>query len=217
MTTKYLLLDTETTGLNAREHDLVEMAAIALDEHCAKQDAISPFHTLIRPRFGRKIDSRALAINHHVWCEDKGSEEYQSALCYLDAWNAFYTWLTQHYAPATWIVLVGWNVGFDEAFLREMHQSVAPSTPWPFHYHKLDLLSICRFLDMRQGISRLSYSLEKMVETFSNGQRPETMHTALTDCLMALEVLGKVEDAYHRSLYPAAPRQHAALVPEPPT
>jgi DNA polymerase III epsilon subunit-like protein len=206
---RFILLDTETGGLDPEHNGIIELAAMALDAQLNVRENVPHYHRLIRPEERHVVSEEALKVNNHYWVKDKKSEEYRSALPYELAWADFMSWLTKFYPDPRWIILTGWNVSFDEAFLRYLH--AYPNTPdtsgnsayvnqgWPFHYHKIDFLGVCRYLDLRAGRSRRTYKLEKMAEHYFGAISEFAMHTALGDSRMALQILKRVEDETSRA------------------
>jgi len=203
--TQYLAIDTETTGLNSDLHSLLEIAAIPLNAKLQKQD-VEPFHTLVRPIHGRSVDAKAIEINGHTWATQCAGPVWDKALNYRDARIEFKKYIAQHFGPdASFIVLVGWNVSFDEGFLQRLYtysnegvtvptDSVLTREKWPFHWHKIDLQGICRYLDIRAGRSRRSYRLGALAEHYyATSLAKYAAHTALGDCEMQLRVLEAVE------------------------
>ncbi len=198
LTNQYLALDTETTGLDPQHADIIELAAVPLDEHLNPREKIHPYQSLIRPRPDAPIVKKAIEVSGHTWVYDKNCEKYQEALPQEEAWQDFFGWIEQCYERPAWIILVGWNVSFDEAFLRQLHARTADNHalykfPWPFHYHKIDLIAICRYLDLRAGRVRRTYKLEKMAENFFGKDDNVKMHTALDDTQMSIKVLRRME------------------------
>ena len=208
----YLLIDTETTGLDPHAACVLEIGARVLDikdSNIVLRPDTPPFHTLVRPFEGADIHPAALKVNNHYWCEDPKHPEYKKAKTLENAWMALMRYLREYYEPPTWIIPCGWNVGFDEAFLKHAmyERIVRPGRAqpllevderWPFHYHKLDFLTICRYIHIKQGRvregkPRIAYKLETMVQHCFSKLGEFAMHTALGDAEMALEVLHAVE------------------------
>jgi len=195
---KYLLLDTETTGLNPRKNAVIEIGAQILDYKLNVVDT-PPFHVHVRPHDGAVIDDRALAVNNLHWAKDPTSKGYMDAKTPEAAWDALLAFLRPHYDIVNWIVPVGWNVNFDDEFLRGLYAQVHNSepvtgrSPWPFHYHKIDLLGVVRFFDARTGRDRRSYKLEDMAQEYFGNIAKFAMHTALGDSQMCIKVVQEVE------------------------
>jgi DNA polymerase III epsilon subunit-like protein len=55
-------LDTETTGLEAGYHDLVQVAIVPLDDNLDPMD-VSPFYMNIRPNHPERADPEAMKVN----------------------------------------------------------------------------------------------------------------------------------------------------------
>jgi DNA polymerase III epsilon subunit-like protein len=218
---KYVALDTETTGLDHHRHAIIEIAAMALDHNFKPIDEGDFYQTLVRPFSDAVIDDGALNVNNHWWAKDPTSDGFKKAKDPADAWEGLYAYLKQHYVPADkedgkphMICLVGWNPAFDEAFLREMHShyhsrgdvavkanAAYVSRGWPFHYHKIDFLSICRYLDARHNRVRRSYKLEHVAAYyFGEGLMKLAAHSALGDVKLTLEVLEAMEKDDRRDL-----------------
>lgn len=200
---QYIVIDTETTGLDPEHADIIELAAIPLDAQLEPREGVKPYHTFIQPRPHHSISEEAIKVNGHTWALDHESETFKNALPYDVAWDHFMEWMKQHFQRLQWIITVGWNVSFDENFLRYLHAH--PDVPrharsqayvkkqWPFHYHKIDLIGVCRYLDLRAGRTRQSYKLERMAEHFFGIISDFHMHTALGDADMSIKVLRAME------------------------
>jgi oligoribonuclease (3'-5' exoribonuclease) len=217
---QYVALDTETTGLDHSKHAIIEIAAMALTESFEPIDDGDFYQTLVRPFSDAVIDDGALHVNNHWWAKDPTSDGYKKAIDPADAWEGLYAYLKRHYAPKEdnkphMICLVGWNPGFDEAFLRELHSHYHTQGPvdvkanaayarregWPFHYHKIDFLSVCRYLDARHNRRRRSYKLEHIAAYyFGEGLMKLAAHSALGDVKLSLEVMKAVEEDDRRDI-----------------
>jgi len=190
----YVALDTETGGLDASKNALLEVALAPLTDRLELIDGVEPFHATIKPFKGSDLHPRALHVNKHFWAKDPSSPEFKEAQTEEQAWQGLHNYLAHHYSSSVLddgagLVMVGWNVGFDELFLKAWHARVGDdANPYPFHYHKLDLMGICRYLDVRNGRTRKYYSLEMMAEHYFGGAQKFAMHTALGDVMMALAV-----------------------------
>lgn len=189
----YICLDLETTGLDAAKHGILEMGAVALDNQLNVRQDVPPFHALVKPQDHHIIEDVALNINGHHWIKDPESENYQKALSYDELKHVFYDGFLKDYydRDPSWIIMVGWNISFDEGFLKTMFE-LEPRYAWPFHYHKLDLLSICRFIDLKRQKTRRSYKLETLARHYLGDDHVKKAHTALHDAQTALKVLNAV-------------------------
>jgi len=197
----YLCVDTETTGLEPEHCAMVEIGAIALNKRLRPLEGKSATLNLtLRPdKRVHEIQAKAIQINGHKWVYNENSQEWKDALPYEEAREVFHDFIVSHFPKPKFIVMVGWNVGFDERFLKAMYAYQGESNVsygWPFHYHKLDLLAICRYLDLRAGRPpRKSYSLEALSKAyFGDGMAKFAAHTAMGDAQMCLKVLEAMEN-----------------------
>lgn len=205
---QYLALDLETTGLNPSCNSVIEVGAVPLDTQLKRREGVEPFHAYVQPWPDAEIAAQAIAVNKQNWVYKPESEEYKAALPYNKAWEALLNYVYQHYGDgAKFVVLVGWNVSFDEGFLKRLcvwsnaKERVVIADDdlkkfrWPFHWHKIDLLSICRYLDARNGRPpRKSYRLETLAEQYYSALAKFASHTALGDCELQLKVLEAIEN-----------------------
>lgn len=220
--TKYVVLDTETTGLDAVKNSVLELGCVALDsEFNVLRDeggdgAVQSFLVRMRPRAGEVVDksSIALKINGHRWAADVASPGYEQASSPLDGWNTFVTWLERMFGEgeAKDIVPVGWNTSFDMDMLREHHRSLVAEAkrkekaggvngdglecvdvkPWPFHYHKIDVLGILRFVEGVRGTLRNSYQLSRVSKAMIPEGERYASHSALGDVYNTIGILKKM-------------------------
>lgn len=194
----YVALDTETGGLEADKNALLEIAVAPLTSRLELVEGVEPFHATIKPYPGSDLHPRALHVNKHFWAKDPNSPEFQAALTEAVAWERLSQYLAKHFkyekvTDQNGIVMVGWNVGFDENFLKAWCARVRNEEhPYPFHYHKLDLMGICRYLDVVNGRKRKYYSLEMMADHYFGGAQKFAMHTAIGDVMMAIAVTDMV-------------------------
>lgn len=198
---QYVLLDTETGGLDPTQHPLLEIGARILNPDLTPTE--HTFQTYIQPHTGAEIDARALEVNKLFWATDPESKEYKNARPLDKAWEVFVDGLMQLFEIDTRIVPVGWNVRFDVAFLeaafKRLNAGAAPPVkrlPWPFHYHTMDLLGVVRFLDAKVGRVRDSYKLQNLAVDYFGTVAEFGMHTAQGDSDMALRVTKAVEQEY---------------------
>lgn len=205
---QYLAVDLETTGLDPSRNSIIEIGAVPLDAQLQRRIDAESFHTYVQPWPDAEITQQAIAVNKQYWVNKPESEEYKNARTYRAAWDLFLGYVYKHYGQdARFVVLVGWNVSFDEGFLKRlcvwsnMNERVViydddlKKFKWPFHWHKIDLLSICRYLDARAGRPpRKSYRLEALAEQYYSALAKFAAHTAMGDCELQLKVLEAIEN-----------------------
>ena len=122
-----LFVDTETTGLDASKHELLEVAAIRTTPDA--KTIISTFEAKLKPLHLETAEPKALQINGYV------PEQWTDDLCMAPELVAD---ALQKMAGDS--VLVGQNVSFDEGFLSPLFTRLGMRPPWG--YHKVDTVSL---------------------------------------------------------------------------
>lgn len=165
-----IFVDVETTGLEAGKHKIIEIGAIL----------VGPQNLEILEEFNEKIlwDDRvmlsaspeALKINGYdrdLWIRDAKFEEDV-----LTGLNKF----------TGGALMVGWNIGFDRAFLEAAYRRYGK---WfPFDYHAIDVMSLTWW---EIGYALDSLSLSKVCKYLGIEPEPE-VHRALNGARKCYEV-----------------------------
>ena len=128
---KVLIVDIETSGLNPQEHSILSIGAVQLDENLS---ITQQKYWLVKPLSPYYYSQEALRINGFETF-DFSQHEYAEHVI-----HKFHSIFGQQEAMP---ILCGWNVGFDQSFLKELYKIY--KLQWPFDYHLLDLQSIARF------------------------------------------------------------------------
>jgi DNA polymerase III subunit epsilon len=102
-------LDTETTGLDPAKHDIIQLAAVALDAATLVQ--LDSFGMFIRPARPENADPKALAVNglSLAWLVEHGQDQAAVA-------EAFDKWVGQWRRP----IPMGYCLPFDLGFLDRL-------------------------------------------------------------------------------------------------
>lgn len=118
-----VFIDTETTGLNSRKHEVIEIAWIVTTPDA--ETVIETFAGRMLPEHIETAEPRALEINGYT----------------LEKWKAGPVSARGEVAAALHkatmnSILVGHNVSFDEGFVSALMLKEAVVPAW--HYHKVD-------------------------------------------------------------------------------
>ena len=160
---KYLIIDTETTGLDPTKHEMLGFGAIVLYDH----RVIESYEIWILPDNIETADEKALKINGYD--PDKWRNR---AVSQAKAADRIAYFMGRH----TDATLVGHNVNFDIKFLRAL--SNKHSKEIPIRYPYLDTRDACRAAFAPLGLQ--SMSLDNIC-AWLNWERRKA-HTALSDC-----------------------------------
>ncbi len=167
MNTLLVFLDTETTGLSPRTHEVIQVGAIlAREDHKNNTNPLSIVSILeYQIELTRRdlADPRALAINGYT------EERWKNALTKRDAFSR----LATRFAGAR---MVAHNAPFDSQFLAKEFALMNIQTS--FHLNPIDTLRLARSV-LPQSQHSGGYSLVSLARHF--GIPYSNAHTALAD------------------------------------
>lgn len=155
---KYMIIDTETTGLDSERHEMIAFGAIILIDGI-KTAAID---LKIKPERLENASPEALEINGYSERRWKKASTKQEAVSII---NHFFN-IHQD------AILVGHNIQFDIKFLRTFYPGI--KIPYPY----IDTINLARPVLAPYGLQ--SMSLDSICEFL--GWKRRNAHTALSDC-----------------------------------
>lgn len=170
---KYLIIDTETTGLDADRHEMIGFGAIVL----YNLQIIESYEIWILPENIEKADSKALEVNGY------DPEKWRNRAVSQSKGAERIGFFMSRHVDAT---LVGHNVQFDIKFLKAL--SNKQKREIPIRYPYLDTRDLCRAAFMPLGLQ--SMSLDNIC-AWLNWRRRKA-HTGLSDaedCAKLIQVL----------------------------
>jgi DNA polymerase-3 subunit epsilon len=174
----FAFLDTETTGLDASKHELIEVAGIVVKIVDPKDEAnyeiLEEFVYKIKPERLSDADPVSLKINHY------DPSKWMDAVSLREAMEA----VSEKTEGA---VMIAHNVSFDTAFLDKAFRDTEVENK--MHYHRMDTVSMAYAL-LRNNPDVNSLSLRALCQYFSIPQ--ENAHEALSDVRALLELYKKL-------------------------
>lgn len=194
MSTKatFLIIDTETTGLNSHKHGLIQLGAVAAGLNFEVHDTLS---LNIKPPDGYEVSPEAQEIHGIPQEVIDGGVSYQEAL------STFWKFIKKNFEPEP--ICVGQFFPFDYSQLQLLY-----SADWKLgdkcsRFLKNDFIDtkvLVNFLNLQAklGGQPLPFpvtSLSKpggLKDVLGIDQAKYTAHDALGDCLATLEVLKKL-------------------------
>ena len=169
---KILWLDTETTGLNPKKHGLREIGYImVIDGQVVEKDVL-----YIDPRTYKKeieIDNKALELSN-ITIDD--FEDYGDSRCHFD----YFREILDKYFKDGKFILAGFNVKFDNDFLREWFYDNNAGVDFKdyFHYKVIDVFPLVITLKHLGFIDTVDDKLKTVCGHFNI---PIDAHNALSD------------------------------------
>ena len=169
---KYVVLDTETTGLRSYHHEIVSFAGIKLNKDLQEIDRLV---IKIKPKYPERSDKEALRINGY------SASRWQNALDPIDAAPKIADFMKD-------CVPVAHNWAFDRGFILALFKSVNRSD-LRIMRRGIDTIALSLAAFGPYGLK--SYSLDSIGQLFG---WPKQIHRAEADAVMCL--------ALFRTIYP---------------
>lgn len=166
--------DTETTGLDPINNDIIELSLLNLA-------TLEQQTWWMQPKNKQNIDLNALKINGHK-LEDllhqtkEGKEKYKNP---DDVIVDIENWLSKDNCPTENRVLCGQNINFDKGMIEHLWKKCNAYDTMPFGRRFIDTMMIEFFLDFCKDNFKDSYSLSSLTKKY--GVKNEKAHTAAAD------------------------------------
>jgi DNA polymerase III epsilon subunit-like protein len=176
--------DTETTGLDSRDHDIIELSLYRLTDNVQKTWWFHPINYAT-------IDPGALRVNGHK-IEDLKLETPQGRKQYSNPTKTIVeieNWIAEDGVPNENRVLCGQNVAFDKSMLEQFWIKCNAKDSFPFGRRSFDTMQIQFFMDWCRGSMAEGYSLSNLVKRY--GIKNEKAHSAAADTKATKEVFEK--------------------------
>lgn len=189
----FYVADAETTHLDDRIGDIIELSIYRLSDDIQKTWFLKP----INPQ---NIDDAALRINGHKK-EDLLHQTKFGRDTYLDSSKVIVdieNWIMEDGIPHTNRVLVGHNIPFDRSFMEQLWIKCNSKDSFPFGRRYLDTMAIEIFLDYCKGDAAEGYSLNNLTKKY--GVKNEKAHSAAADTKATKETFEKQVEFFKKVL-----------------
>lgn len=193
-------VDTETTGLRAGYHDVIQVAVLPLNADL-KPSGIEPFNLIFKPDNPKHIAKRAMEVNKITMKQIYDSPSPETA------WFIFEDWYEKNVKANGYkkILPIGQNLKFDEGFIKEWAEWDDEARDWRREKNH-DINCSDEYFDWRNGrdtqivakyINDLAYErndpfpFQKLnlgyLATQFNIDKSDA-HDALADCVMTAKL-----------------------------
>lgn len=201
MKAKYLVIDTETTGVHAYENGLIQLACLALDSH---MEVLAEFDCLVKPPDGTVYTEESVRI-HGIT-----EEELIHAVSYRELLQQFLYFIKENFNDRP--ILIAQFLPFDYSFLDAVFGKVAPEVPifqMILSRDFIDTKSLANVFNLKAEIDgKPTYFLETSLsktaglkETLGLDIEAYKSHNALSDCYATRDVLIKMLDLFEVKSY----------------
>lgn len=182
---KIFWLDTETTGVDAAENDIVQLACmIEIDGKIVREQEFK-----MRPMNGNAITARALEVNSLTVDEIMA---YPSAVIGLNQLRALMSKYVSKYDKTDKFVPAGFHVRFDLDFLRATFKKCGDKYfgSW-FYAASLDVQSFVAVAIAKYGLKSENFRLGTLCRRFGI---PIKAHEAMSDIRATRMLYSKLEE-----------------------
>jgi DNA polymerase III epsilon subunit-like protein len=189
----FYVADTETTHLDDRLGDVIELSIYRLSDDVQKTWFLKP----INPQ---NIDDASLRINGHKK-EDLLHQTKFGKDTYLDSNKVIIdieNWIMEDGVPHSNRILIGHNVSFDRSFLEQLWIKCNSKDSFPFGRRYLDTMVIEIFLDCCKSEMAEGYSLNNLTKKY--GVKNEKAHSASADTKATKETFEKQVEFFKKVL-----------------
>ncbi len=173
--------DCETTGLDSRDHDIIELSLLRLTDGKDKTIMGAQKTWCLKPLNPQNIDIAALRINGHK-IEDLRHETREGRERYQDPNKVIIeieNWMMEDGVPAEQRILVGQNIAFDHERFEQLWVKCNSRDSFPFGRRMMDTMMLAFMLDYVHGTMAEGYSLSNLTKRY--GIKNKSAHTAESD------------------------------------
>lgn len=181
MSLTFLYLDVETTGLNEKENSIIQLSGSLV-----KGDIEETFNYNIRPYHGEDISSEITSLTGIT------NEQASSFPSSEEVFKEFKALLDKYVGErSTRAFLVGYNVGFDDKFMREWFALNRAPFGWGYYvwFPYIDVMNLAALKTIPFRSKLKNFKLTTVYEYFT-GKQLEGAHDAMKDIEATKELFG---------------------------
>ena len=184
----FIVLDTETTGLDEETQEIVQIAAEAISGDTLYDHQSGKFQAVLKPEKPETASPKAIEVlGEELWTTAQASGlDQKTALKSLLAYCETVNDRKNKYEKP---MLVGHNIKFDLKFIVaacKRHGLIKTEDDLPFHYHTIDTISI-GFLLFHTDPNVTSYTLDSVAKVFGIVRKQDT-HDAGEDVSITKQI-----------------------------
>lgn len=177
----FVLIDTETTGLNKEKNQLLEVGMLVIKDL-------------------KVIDELEVKIKHKEYTISSGAMKANKIDLVLheeEACDKIVDFLKEYVDTVDdklqTLIPIGQNIDFDLGFLEELFLKAYKIKDYRqvIGYRKLDIIQVALTKNMEGKLDLEKLDLDTLLNAL-NIEMPENRHRAITDCYLELEVLKKL-------------------------
>lgn len=189
MSKKYLFIDTETTGLDPFDNDIIEIGAALFTDTDDSPVLTASFQAKITARRGSAIDLQALQINNRS-LEEVYSEDNSMRDAIL---RNFAQWLIKYVDKDT--LIIGHNIFFDMDFIENAFDNIDIDLDRILSRRQcIDTRQLSMFLNDAYVIETKNNRLVTLTNELFGEKNDENIHQAYADAMDDAAVYFKMRE-----------------------
>jgi len=213
----YLVLDTETTGLNPDDgHEITQLSALALNATNLKIHPAGKFNVFIKPQKPELASPEAIAVAEASWkkANESGVHPKVAAQKFMDWAASLNPKGTSIYKP----IFSGWNVPFDLKFVNHLLTTTGVAKTEkerPYHYNSVDVMTMY-FALLESHPDIRDNRMDTVMKAFGMTRKSES-HDAMEDVELCAELLQRGLSFFRRcqkSMKIIAPQDARQMIAE---
>lgn len=182
MANKFLVIDTETGGLDPLTHSILSVGAVVY-----RPGQISAQTEIIVMEQHLHLQPEAMVVNRINLVEHRKAGVLPSV-----AIEQLEDFLAPHFGPTEKIALAGHNVSFDIGFLKRLYRLGGQDFERRFSHRALDTASVLAFLRLAGRLNIPNAGLDAALKYFQIPVSEATRHTALIDAIATAKLIDKL-------------------------
>lgn len=189
--TRYLFIDTETTGLNPFNNDVIEIGAVIYEDDADMNPVeVARFIGAMPSGTGQEINIEALQVNGRNLIDDTVQENNELRKQIL---MGFAQWLIKYVNKDT--LIIGHNISFDLEFIKQAGVRANLDFDKILSSRKaIDTRQLAMFLHDAGVIDVKNFRLVTIHNELFGLNREENAHLAIADTLHTADVYFKMRD-----------------------
>lgn len=188
------VIDTETTGLEAGWHEIIQICILPLDSNIKPRKNVLPFYIEMIPEHPERASPEAMRVNKLNFAQiAQRGHDREKAKDLLDEWIKKLDLPYTSYGNRKRVIPLGQNYAFDQAHIKAW---LGDETYDEYFAHRYrDTLQTANYLNDRAGMhaEKVPFSKTKLGWLCNKlDVDNERAHDALSDCIATAEVYRKL-------------------------
>jgi len=188
------VIDTETTGLVAGWHEIIQICILPLDSNIKPRKDVMPFYIEMIPEYPERASPEAMTINKLDFAKiAQRGHDREKAKDLLEEWMNRLGLPYTTYGNRKRVIPLGQNYAFDQAQIKSWLGEETYSEYFAHRYR--DTLQTANYLNDRAGMHAEKVPFNKTTLSWlCNKLNIENLkaHDALADCMATAEVYRKL-------------------------